>query len=169
VEVALKFLELVRVPFRYVFGAFVANVLFLFSPNRYLTALGVLKYRETERAYFGLLFFVLLAIIIAAVVDAGAGTARYYRFLRSARKRLHSLTLEEKQILAAYLARGTRTLYLSVQSGVVKGLVHENIIYRSSNVNNAEYGALAFAHNMQPWAWDYLNDHPEVLTGDAQS
>lgn len=168
-EVVLKFLELVRIPFRYVFGAFVANVLFLFVPDRYLGALGVLKYRETERAYFGLLFFVLLAVIVAAIVDAAAGTVQYYRFLRSGRKRLHSLTFEETQILAAYLARGTRSLYLSVQSGVVKGLVHDHIIYRSSNVNNAEYGALAFAHNIQPWAWDYLNAHPEILVGEAES
>ena len=78
-------------------------------------------------------------------------------------RRLQSLTDEEIHILSAYIMRKTRTQYLSIQSGVVKGLVHDNIIYRSSNVGSLEYGAMAFAHNIQPWAWEYLNDHPEIV------
>jgi hypothetical protein len=166
-EVVAKFLELVRTPFRVVFGAFVAGTVFLFAPNRYLTALGLLKYRETEKPYFGLLFFVLLAVIVIAAVDAATSTVRYYNALRRGRKRLQTLTLEEKRILAGYIGHQTRSRYLSIQSGVVKGLVHEGIIYRSSNISNPQLGdfesSFAFAHNIQPWAWEYLNEHHEVL------
>lgn len=163
-EVFIKFFELVRTPYRYIFGAFVTNILFLFAPDRYLAALGVLKYRQTEKPYFGLLFFLLLTITIAAIFDAAVNTARYYNAMRAARKRLHSLTLEEKAILAGYIARDTRAQYLSIQSGVVRGLVHAGIIYRSSPVSSPEFSSgIAFAHNIQEWAWEYLKAHIELL------
>jgi len=43
--------------------------------------------------------------------------------------------------------------------GRVGGLEAEGIIFRSSNVGNIE----SWAYNLQPWAWDYLSAHPELL------
>jgi hypothetical protein len=162
-EVAVKFFELVRMPFRYVFGVFVANVFFLFAPDRYLVVLGVLKYRQTERPYFGLLFFVLLATTIAAIFDAGVRTAQYYSDSRAARKRLHSLSPDEKRILRKYVAQGGGTFYLNIQDGTVNSLAAEGLIYRSSIINNPMHGLTAFAHNMQPWVLEYLRKSPELV------
>jgi hypothetical protein len=155
-----KFLEFLKVPTRYLFSAFVVSAVFLFAPESFLKALGVSQYREKGKFYCGLLFLILAVILIATGIEKLHG----YLLLRSRQKRLRFLTAEEVQILRAYIEGETRTLYLSVQSGVVKGLVHEKIIYRSSGVNAPDYGLLAFAHNIQPWAWKYLNKHRDLLT-----
>ena len=42
-------------------------------------------------------------------------------------------------------------------SGLAKKF--ESPIYRASPVSNPHAGLMAFAHNIQPWAWDYLNEH----------
>jgi Super-infection exclusion protein B len=45
---------------------------------------------------------------------------------------------------------------------VVNGLVSETVLYRSSNMSAL---GTTFPFNIQPWAWDYLNEHPELLNG----
>jgi hypothetical protein len=43
--------------------------------------------------------------------------------------------------------------------GVVGGL-DERVLYRASNLGQSvDY----FAYNIQPWAWDYLNEHRKLL------
>jgi len=33
-----------------------------------------------------------------------------------------------------------------------------------ANISEPIHGFAAFAHNIQPWAWNYLNEHPELLS-----
>jgi hypothetical protein len=162
-EAIAKFLELMKVPIRVVFGVCVSAAIVLFAPDKFVGLLGLLQYREKYRFYFGIAVLLLIAIAISKIFVAVDEKLLYWRLGRLRRKILRELTDEEIQILSAYIARKTRTQYLSIQSGVVKGLVQDNIIYRSSNVNSPEYGPLVFAHNIQPWAWDYLNEHPELV------
>lgn len=158
-----KFFELLKVPIKYVIGAFVVVGTLLFAPESFLKALGIWQYREKGKFYFGLLFLILAVLLIGAVADASIEKFHGYRFSRARKKRLKFLTAEEVQILRQYIEGETRTLYLSIQSGVVKGLVHDQVIYRSSSVSSPEYGVAAFAHNIQPWAWEYLNEHRDLL------
>ncbi|MBI1879994.1 MAG: superinfection exclusion B family protein [Chloroflexi bacterium] len=79
--------------------------------------------------------------------------------LQERQKRLHNLTRSEKAILKGYLGNQTRSQYLPIESGVVNGLEAEDIIYRASHIGKLD----EWAFNIQPWAWDYLTDHPELL------
>src|SRR6266508_3227722 len=54
--------------------------------------------------------------------------------IRNSRKRLHSLTLEEKEILRGFILGQTKTQYLDLENGVVRGLEMGIVIYRSSNI-----------------------------------
>ncbi|MBU2802589.1 hypothetical protein HFV02_10085, partial [Acidithiobacillus caldus] len=54
----------------------------------------------------------------------------------------------------------TRSCTLNNASGVVGGLVAEEIIYRSSSMG--QFGAY-FSYNIQPWAWDYLRKNPHLI------
>lgn len=81
-------------------------------------------------------------------------------FLKTGRKALENLTQEEKRILSQYILRQSKTQNLDIQSGVVNGLEQANIIYRSANLGSALGG---FAYNIQPWAWEELNNHPDTL------
>jgi hypothetical protein len=163
-EAFAKFLEFLKVPIKYIIGLFVVGLVFLFAPGSLLNKFGLLNYREEGKAYFGLVSLILAVLIIGAIVGALIDKFHGYFFLRSMKNRLKFLTTEEKQILWQYIEGETRSLYLSIESGVVKGLVHDQIIYRSSSISTSGYGALTFAHNIQPWAWKYLNEHRDLLT-----
>jgi len=86
------------------------------------------------------------------------------RGLKGATERLHNLTAEEREILRGYIGNGTKTQLLDIQSGVVNELEEVFIIYRSSNIGHLS----GWSYNIQPWAWDYLNKHLELLFSNEE-
>jgi hypothetical protein len=66
-EALAKFLEFMRVPIKYIIGAFVISAIFIFSPASLLSSLGVPKYREAGKVYFGILLLILAVMIVAAI------------------------------------------------------------------------------------------------------
>jgi hypothetical protein len=80
--------------------------------------------------------------------------------LKSLQSELNNLSLEEKAVLASYIAHNTKTIHLGMNSGLAGGLEAAGIIFRSSNIGSMGTG---IAYNIQPWAWDYLREHPELL------
>ncbi|MBI3319988.1 MAG: superinfection exclusion B family protein [Candidatus Omnitrophica bacterium] len=61
-----------------------------------------------------------------------------------------------------YVEGKTRTQYFQIEDGVIQGLVAVDVLYRSAQVGHLLSG---FAYNIQPWAWEYLNRHPDLLSG----
>lgn len=155
--------ELLKQPLRYSIGLGIVAAIVLFLPSSMVEKLGLLKYRDEGKPYLGVVLLVCIAIAIANGIGFGVSEYNHYRFLLAGKKRLHRLTIKEKQILRAYIEGQTRSVYLDVSSGTVNGLVAESIIYRSSQLSNPMAGLTAFAYNIQPWAWDYLNDHRDLL------
>lgn len=152
-------LEFLKQPlYSVAFGVVTAFV--LLSPNSIIDRFGLLKYRNEGKPYIGGFFLFCVGVALASGIRAGIRQYDRYSFFRSGKKRLHRLTVEEKQILRAYIEGQTRSLHLNVTSGVVNGLEQETIIYRSSNLGHLMSG---FAYNIQPWAWDYLNEHRDLL------
>jgi len=84
-------------------------------------------------------------------------------FARRGRERLRNLTAEERELLAKYVDGGTRSQDLDIRDGVVQGLADAGILYRSASVSKFY---TSFAHNIQPWAWDYLTENPALLRSD---
>jgi len=58
------------------------------------------------------------------------------------------------------LAEDKRTQYFEISDGIVQGLFLEGILFRPSNVSS-HY--TTWAYNIQPWVWDYLNKHPDLV------
>jgi hypothetical protein len=79
---ACKFFELLKVPTKYVIGAFVVTVIFLFAPDSFLTTLGVLKYRTEGKSYFGILLLLLSVLLFGAIADATKDKVLNYRSRR---------------------------------------------------------------------------------------
>lgn len=162
-EALHRFLDLMRLPVRLVIGALGALAVFFVAPDSWLSAVGILHYKPTEKTSFGILLLVLIGSIFASVAGAVLEKHQTRRFLHSKREMLEALSEEEKSLLRKYIVRGTKTLHLPLNHGVVQGLVHTEVIYRATTVSNPDYGATAFAYNLQPWAWKYLKAHPEIL------
>ncbi len=135
----------------------------VFAPTDLLDTLGVAPLVIQYRSSLGAIFLLCVSVL---VVRMGTSVVRGVKHkydnsrLRKAREaRLHDLTPQERTILDSYFSEQTRTQELDSTDGVVNGLEHAGIIYRSSIVGELE----SWAYNIQPWAWDYLNAHPDLL------
>ena len=139
------------------FSSAVLGTLIL-APDDWLRALGLAEFSNEYRTWLGLLLVLSTALLIVRLVTAVFRWSRQEvvlrRNVRRRRQRLHTLTGPERGILAKYVKENTRTQYLDVTDGVVRGLEAEQIIYRPASLS-ANY--TVFAYNIQPWAWDYLN------------
>jgi len=155
--------ELLKQPLRYSVAIGIVVSIVLFSPDSIMSHLGLLKYRDEGKPYFGVILLLCIALAIAGAIGAVVEKINDSRFLRARKRRLRRLSNGEKQVLRGYIDGQTRSQYFDVTSGLINGLVSESIIYRASNLSSPQYGMMAFAYNIQPWAWDYLNEHRDLL------
>lgn len=163
-EVLLKLIELIKLPIRFFIAIACVFAFILFAPDNLVSKMGLLSFKEQGQIYFGVSLLISLAIIISGAIGMIGRKFYEYFYLRTAKKRLHKLTIVEKDILRQYIESDSRARYLELSCGSVKGLEHEKIIYRSSNVSSPSHGYMAFAYNIQPWAWEYLNKNKHLLT-----
>jgi hypothetical protein len=81
-------------------------------------------------------------------------------FIRMHRKRLHQLDAAERKLLAEFVARDTRTLRLDPKDGTATVLCREHILAPAAQLGDLVQG---MAYAVQPWAWEYLTAHRELL------
>jgi hypothetical protein len=126
--------------------------------------LGLSALNQQARAWVAVSFILSAALLLAHSTFEVAAIGRKKwrsRLLKKYRQaELHNLSPEEKAVLAQYIVLDTKTLRLGAGSGVAGGLEASKIIFRSSSFGSMGSG---FAYNIQPWAWSYLKQHPEVL------
>jgi ABC-type multidrug transport system fused ATPase/permease subunit len=164
-----KIIDIVKLSPRYMFLPILLICGFaLFAPTPLLNWLSIDWLVQENRPYIGIAFVVSLAFIMAALIGAAFdfargkyGRVRVKTLTREAReRRLHKLTEIEKDYLRPYLEEDTPTQNFDLEDGVAQGLQAQKIIYMSSPMG---YLLDGFAFNIQPWARDYLKDHPELL------
>ena len=159
-----KALDWIKLPPKYLLALALAMGSLLFGSAGFIECLGLGKIIEEYRGWTGTVFVVVTALLIAHFANGCFRMAvkeiNRRRGLYWSRKRLHDLTPQEKRILRGYVYQNTRSQNLSFEDGVVKGLEHLRVIYRAANVGDFITG---IAYNIQPWAWTYLNEHPELL------
>jgi hypothetical protein len=147
----------------------IAAGMLLFSPSTFTEALGVARFVIGYRMWIGVVFLASTAVLLSrtggGLFEFTRNRVRQNRTLKMWQRRLHELTSEEKRVLASYVLKGTRTQYFQLQDGVIQGLVAEKIIMRASTVGDLLTG---IAYNIQPWAWEYLKEHPRLLSDDDE-
>lgn len=159
-----KILEWLKLSPKYLIPISLVSGFALFASSDILEIFGINSLVAQIRPYLGIIFLLSSALLITNVVMSVyfwiQNKYQEGNNLRMLQKRLHSLTDGEKRILEHYINNQTRSQYLSMLDGVVNGLELENIIFRSSNVAR---GVDRWAYNIQPWAWEYLNKHRNLL------
>ena len=160
-----KLVDWVKLSPRYLLPLSLFTGFVLFAPKKWLVVFGLVGFVADYRPWFGVAFLLSTALLLSAAFTALYGWAKAKReeatSLRSRRERLHHLSEPEKEILRGYIEGETRTQYLSMTDGVVGGLVAERILFRASSLGQSfDY----FAYNIQPWAWEYLNEHRKLLS-----
>jgi hypothetical protein len=166
----IKFIEWLKLSAQHLFWLFLFSSIILsllsFGSDEFLETLGFRDFRSEYRMVIGLLWI----LSSSGLVVTGAKwvfawiwaeiTSR--RRMKRLQERLHQLTLPEHAILRKYIMEGTQTQDLSLHDGVAQGLVVKEILYHPPNTMRYWDRGIR-AHNMRPWAWDYLKKHPELL------
>lgn len=175
-----KIIDFLKQP-QFVFVIAVTAGLIIFLPESVVQKMGLYQTRSTYSPYIAIVF---LISAILFVIQGGAKSLAWSKAwrknqsdLRRRVKQLETLTKEERAILKRFIERQTMTQRLDVDSGIVNGLMFKDIIYRAavratSGFADYTYHGVVYScdHNMQSWAWEYLNEHPELLAdreGDA--
>ena len=158
-----KLLDWIKLPTKTLAGLCIVSGILIFSSESTLDTFGLKVFVSEYRAYIGIAFLITLALTLINTVSA------IWKFIypwiaeacwiRLGKKRLKSLTPKEKEILGYYIKKQTRSQNLPIQDGTVNALEKEKIIIRGS-ILGSRYG---FDYIIQPWAWEYLNNHPELL------
>ena len=153
---------------RYLFAVFLFCCFLLFLPDTVLQKIGIDDLRNRFLPWIGGMFLMLL-------FTHGLATAwhwLHYRIkqrnsLKHRLQRLQNLTPKEDEILCWFIINKTRTQNLRYDSGVVTGLISANVLHYASNRATSSWNPadVRIDVNIQPWAWEYLNKHPEILKG----
>lgn len=158
-----KWIDWIKLPTKTMAGLCIVFGILIFSGESTLDKFGLKSLVADYRAYFGVGFLLTLSLTLVNSISA------FWKFIypwiaeaywiRIGKKRLQCLNPTEKQILRYYIQNQTRSQTLPIQDGTVNALQKEKIIIRGSSLGSLH----GFDFIIQPWAWEYLNKHPELL------
>ncbi len=158
-----RWISWIKLPPKTLAGLCIVFAILIFSSDPALERFGLKSFVTQYRTYFGVGFLITLALTLLNSISA------MWKFvypwiveaywIRIGKKRLRSLTPREKQILGYYIHNQIRSQSLHMQNGTVNALQKEKIIIQGSSLGSLH----GFDYIIQPWAWEYLNKHPELL------
>ena len=139
----------------------------LFANEQTLESLGLLELVSLYKSYLSIIFLLSSALLLTNwMILFFQFLQKRYKLLRSKKseeKYLHSLTQKEKIILLLFIHFKTKDQNLPITDGTVSGLEGRRVIIRAPSIGNPEN----WAYIIQPWAWDYLNKHRELIDFDG--
>lgn len=158
-----KLVDWVKQPPRIIAAIALATAIIIFAPVGVTKAIH-LDSIQNVMPYIGFVFVLCCSLLVMNLFIKGYSCC-HERYLTNKLKKfrikaLQKLTLNEKQILLYYIEKKTKTQELAITDGVAAGLEANKIIGRATSISReGEW----FDYNIQPWAWEHLNDHPELL------
>jgi len=160
-----KIAEWINLKPRFWFGVLLLSSFLLFLPSESLDRLGLEDFRNSQKSWISLVFLGSIAFLGSYAAEevwiTGKKTYLERRQLRSRQDQIANLSPSEKNVLREYIGSQEATRCFEISDGIVNGLVVKGILYCSSNIS-VHYTSFPF--NLQPWAWKYLNKHPEILS-----
>jgi hypothetical protein len=159
-----EYLDWIKLSPRYLLAFALASIFLLMAPHTIIAILGWEKFVTEYKPWIGLVALVssalLLSHCLAEIAPSIINAIQEKRVLKKCKENLKNLTPKEKLMLSDYILRQTKSRNQDIKDGVVNGLVKARIIYPAARVGDLIRG---FAYNLQPWAWEELNKHPEYL------
>lgn len=150
-----------KVPVPFLIAIISVLMLMLFIPESLAKIVAVNDFRDQFRVFLGPALLLAISFLIARIYMALTVGVNKKKQMRQKQRVLHKLTAEEKGYLILYL-RGQNSIYVGLEDGIMGGLSAKNIVYRSGNMGSVLDG---FAFNLNPWAREYLEEHPDLLDG----
>jgi hypothetical protein len=158
-----KIKDLLDLGAKQVFIVALAAWVLLVLPISVVETMGLAGLRNQYRPLVGVVALVATAWLAAILFyDTGGWVRKRFRFGRTSRRLLESLSPVEKGYLKEYMANKTRTLTFSLSDGVAQGLVARRILYIPSDLSRDED---YFDYNLHSWAYRMLKQNPWLLSG----
>ena len=150
-----------------VIGLLIFSSLLIFLPESTIQDIGLEALSEEYKVHIGLVFLFSIAFLVAYSLNAlwRVFLCKWLHEKASLyflKKEAKDLTEEEKTLLKSFIENRTRSMNLSMKDGVVLGLEKRRFIIRTGNFGTDAL-SMSFPFAIQPWAWEYLNKHPELL------
>ncbi len=155
-----KYLE--TIPVIFLLTITFALGLCLFLPTEFARTLGVEAFRREYRIFLGPGLILTLSFLGARFFNLLWERKKEKQNLKELQESLNHLTPEEKGYLAVFIHEQKNTINVGLDDGIMQGLKIKKIVYRASNQGNVMEG---FPFNLQPWAREYLDKHPQLLEG----
>jgi len=159
-----KFIEWLKLGIREICAIAIFTSLLLYLPQNLIEKIGLSTLINSYRGWIGAIWVGSLSLLTSAGIIKICNSITHRCKLRRVQKirvqRLQKLTIEERRVISQYINHQTRTQNFKYSDGVIKELEAFKIISRSSDI---AHKFDIFPFSIQPWAWDYLNKHPELL------
>lgn len=159
-----KWIEWIKLPPKILFALTAFSGAIVFAPGAFLGRLGLQEFVANFRGWIGAAFLLFASLLFAHFASWTYSVIHPWIMqsvlIRRGKLRLRSLDDCEKKLLAAFINKNTRSLKLDIEDGTVHVLVREKILSQVSKIGDLIDG---FAYAVQPWAWEYLQEHSEIL------
>lgn len=156
-------------------GVAIACGVLLFGGSGFVEALGLIQFREENRAHLGWGFVLSSSILLSQLLfktakilqvkiqeyrDANGKEAR----LAAQISQLSKLTPDEKAYLLPYVRDQKASQTFPLDDGIRGSLEVKGIISQASEMGNLVDG---WAYNLEPWARQHLESNMHLLDGAA--
>ncbi len=168
-----KILDILKLSPKYFLGIAIASGVLVFSPSNLIEKIGLENLVKNYRMWIGGVFLISLTLTIIEtliwILNKITKSMRKRNTLNIRMQRLHNLSADEREILRYYFYYNTRSQILNCLDGTVRELEFYRIIYRAGNIapvmlnSNFDNIESPMPYNIQPWAWDYLNQNLNLL------
>ena len=147
------------------FAILIGGLLFLVAPASVLGSMSLDDF--WLRPYIGIVTILSGALLVTHGATFLIGWLKTKRSKRKEEekwqetlvKTFASLTPAEKDVLRPYILANENSCLFNISDGVAGGLAAKQILYRASNLGYMGN----FPYNLQTWAREYLEQHPELL------
>ena len=166
-----------KIPPRILFALTVICGVFVFGGDDLLKYLGLAAIQSRYRPFFGFGFLLFGALFLSyPIATMWKQFSEWLKRESNRRKQekiykewLKRLTPRQKEILRRFVKNQTRSVQLDYTDGAVNELVNAGIIYLPTEISifqrrpRADNG-LYTSYNIHPWVYEYLKEHPEMLS-----
>ena len=162
-----KLLELVKLPVKTILALSVATGLILFLPNNIIHKLYIDNLKEKYGFIIGIVFIISISIVFINIIIYIFNTIKEkisilkLKFYR--KKILKSLDESEKNVLLEFMNSANKTVRLPIHSGTTIKLQNYKIISPAGNNHIVDARYMEIPYFIQPWAYEYLNKHKNLL------
>ena len=156
-------LEWLKDPAKYLVPIAITCATLIVLPPAAIESLGLTAISKEYKPHFSIVLLFCTSVVVWGGVRFTWGWVwkkyRAHQHVGNARKRLCTLTEDEKRVLRGYIQEKTKTRVFDIFDGVVGGLENLGVLHKSTGIGQAPH----MAYNIDEWAWHYLNEHPETL------